>query len=64
VKNKDQTLTLDHAIAKNLSFDWDVGLRVGAGYNLPHDDWDIHLTWLRFYTDAHRHQHVKSTQEL
>ena len=38
---------------KDLNFDWELGVRVGLGYNIPHDQWDIYLNWLRFYPNAH-----------
>ncbi len=34
----------------NLEHRWDLGFRVGLGYNLPHDGWDLSLSWLRFKT--------------
>jgi len=40
------------ATTKNIHFDYDLGFRVGAGYNMAHDEWDLNLTWLRFYTDG------------
>ena len=45
---------LSDAEVKNISFDWDFGFRLGVGYNLPHDGWDLNLTWLRFITDGSR----------
>lgn len=27
---------------------WNVGFRVGIGYNMPHDGWDLNLAWTRF----------------
>lgn len=38
--------------AKNITFDFDWGWRVGAGYVLPHDQWDTQLSWSWFRTDA------------
>lgn len=31
---------------KSPDFDWNWGWRVGMGYNLPHDQWDLGLEWL------------------
>jgi len=38
---------------KNLDFGWDSGFRVGLGYRMPHDKWELAVNWTRFYTDAH-----------
>lgn len=40
---------------KNPHFEYDIGFRVGLGYNIPHDTWDLFLTWTRFNTDADAH---------
>lgn len=29
----------------NPKFDWQSGFRVGVGYNIPHDQWDLTLLW-------------------
>ncbi len=31
--------------------DWDWGFKLAAGYDMPHDGWDLFLQWTRFYTD-------------
>ena len=49
---------------KNLDFEWDVGFRLGVGYNLPHDGWDVNLTWLRFYTDGHKNTHADDDEVI
>ncbi len=38
---------------KDPHFKWDFGFRVGVGYNLPHDGWDLYLDWTRLYSRAH-----------
>ncbi len=35
-------------VVKNISYDWDWGFRLGVGYNLPHDGWDLLLNWTWF----------------
>lgn len=40
---------------KNADYDWDWGYRVGAGYNLPHDGWDILANWTHFNTRSKNH---------
>ncbi|HML86145.1 MAG TPA: Lpg1974 family pore-forming outer membrane protein, partial [Bacteroidales bacterium] len=40
------TFPLDGDV-KEVDFDWDMGVKVGLGYKLPHDCWDLyaHYTW-------------------
>lgn len=38
---------------KNASYDWDWGFRVGVGYNMPHDGWDLLLNWTWFHSHEH-----------
>lgn len=45
VDQNDQTLTY-----KTMTFDWDPGFRVGAGYNMVHDGWDTTFYYTWFYT--------------
>ena len=35
---------------KSMNFDWSSGFRVGIGWNTKHDDWDLLLSWMRFYS--------------
>ena len=39
---------------KNVSYNWNWGWRVGVGYNLPHDGWDmlLNFTWFRAGEDT------------
>lgn len=66
IVNKSATPSSDlsNSNVKNYDFDWDVGFRVGVGYNVPHDGWDMSLTWLRFNTDGHRRIHAHSNQAI
>lgn len=36
----------------NAHFNWAWGFRLGVGYNLPHDGWDLLMNWTRYRTDA------------
>ncbi|MES2122544.1 MAG: Lpg1974 family pore-forming outer membrane protein [Chlamydiota bacterium] len=49
---------------KDPHFEWDMGFRLGLGYNIPHDEWDIYANWTRFYTDAHGHTHAKENEGI
>ena len=58
VKTKEEQ-PLDTALynssVKDLHFDWDFGFRVGLGYNLPHDGWDLSSSWTWFQNNASGH---------
>jgi len=41
-------------------FSWDPGFRIGIGYHIPHDQWDIYLDWTRFQNDASNSSHPPS----
>lgn len=32
----------------SVDFDWHTGLRLGAGWHMPHDRWDLSFEWLHF----------------
>lgn len=42
----------------NPNFDWKWGFRVGIGYNMPHDGWDLYLDWVRFTSRNHKDNNV------
>jgi len=48
----------------NPHYNWNWGFRVGAGYNLPHDGWDMMLNWTWFRSDLHGHKNVEPGQFL
>lgn len=50
VVNDGSSANISDATIKSVHSNWDVGFRVGVGYNLPHDGWDLSLSWLRFNT--------------
>lgn len=49
------TTTIDDGHTKNPEFNWDTGFRLGLGYKLPHDKWDIFVNYTYFYSKAHGH---------
>ena len=51
------TTPLNHSNIENPHFDYDWGFRIGAGYNLPHDGWDLYATWTRMHMHSHHHEH-------
>lgn len=38
---------------QNLHFDWDKGFRVGIGYRMPYDFWEVQANWTHYITAAH-----------
>jgi hypothetical protein len=38
--------------AKALTFGWDFGFRIGAGYQMEYDEWDIQLYWSWYRTQT------------
>jgi hypothetical protein len=64
VENKSTSSNLTNSKAVGLNWDWNAGCRVGIGYNVPHDGWDLSLTWLHFNTQANRYQKAGSNQIL
>lgn len=60
IKNH-QTDGLDGTV-KNVQYDWSPGFRLGLGYNLPHDGWDIlfNWTWFRSHEKKTNHSHADS----
>lgn len=58
IENEGSNLNLSDAEVKNIHGKWNWGFRVGVGYNLPHDGWDVSLTWLRFTDNGHKRVHA------
>lgn len=54
---------LAEAEVKNIHGKWNWGFRVGAGYNMPHDGWDIRTTWLRFTDNAKKHARAEDADD-
>lgn len=54
VLNTDLTNTgiVDTFRAKNLTFDWDLGFRVGIGHQFNYDDWDMQCAWTWYRTQT------------
>ncbi len=55
IVNKGDSTNLANAEVKNIHGKWNWGFRLGAGYNLPYDGWDLRFTWLRFTDNAKKH---------
>ncbi len=59
VINKGSFQNIAHSKVSNLRGKYDLGFRVGVGYDIPHDGWDLGLSWLRYNSDGHR-KHIHS----
>jgi hypothetical protein len=51
IKNNNGTEYVNNGRILKPHFEWDWGFKLAAGYNMPHDGWDLFLQWTRFYTD-------------
>jgi hypothetical protein len=48
----------------NVGYNWDWGFRLGAGYNFPHDGWDMLLNWTWFRTDKEKKEGTTGGQAI
>ena len=51
----DSTSTIKHGRVKNPDFSWDWGFRLGLGYKMPHDKWDVFVNYTYVHAHAERH---------
>ena len=49
------TSGIQNGHTKRPDFDWDAGVRVGLGYKIPHDNWDVLLQYTYFQGNAAGH---------
>lgn len=49
---------------KDPDFEWDIGFRIGLGYNIPHDNWDLYANWTHFNTGAHGSVNAERDDQL
>lgn len=64
IEQEDTLGRLSDASVGQLDWDWNVGCRVGLGYNTPHDGWDLYAVWLHFNTDADTSERADSDDAL
>ncbi len=64
VVNNGSSSNLAHSNTKTIHSNWNVGFRVGLGYNLPHDGWDISLSWLRINNNGSKHLNSHSNHNI
>ncbi|MFY7842980.1 MAG: Lpg1974 family pore-forming outer membrane protein [Rhabdochlamydiaceae bacterium] len=59
-----QASTLTYAENHSPHFSWDAGFRLGMGYALDHDTWDLYSSWTRFHTHANTALNAISTSQV
>ncbi|MBS0605643.1 MAG: hypothetical protein JSR57_01725 [Verrucomicrobia bacterium] len=47
-----------------VDFDWEWGFRLGMGYTIPRDKWDLSLYWTRFHTSSHSSFSINPPEEF
>jgi len=47
-----------HGDVDSPHFEWDPGFRIGLGWNMGHDAWDLYFDWTRFHTNAKEKSHA------
>lgn len=56
IKNKGADLS--DSSTKELHYQWEPGVRLGIGWNTPHDGWDVCANWTYFHSKAQSHTHA------
>ncbi len=51
----NSTTSISDGRVKDLDFDWEFGFRLGLGYKLPHDKWDLFVNYTYVYGNAKGH---------
>jgi hypothetical protein len=64
IVNKGSSTNLANAQVKNNHGKWNWAFRAGVGYNLPHDGWDVNLTWLRFTDHGFKRKHAHGNEVI
>jgi Legionella pneumophila major outer membrane protein precursor len=41
---------------EEMEFDWNFGFRVGGGFDIPHDHWDLGFAWMSLNTQSKTHK--------
>ncbi len=59
--SKSETHISDGRV-KHPDFNWDWGVRLGLGYKLPHDKWDLFLNYT--YVQASAHGHARGSDKV
>ena len=43
---------------EEMDFDWDYGFRIGGGFDIPHDHWDIAFYWTNLEIQSKTHKNA------
>ncbi|MBS0652477.1 MAG: hypothetical protein JSR39_03005 [Verrucomicrobia bacterium] len=49
---------------RTVDFDWEWGFRLGMGYTIPRDRWDLAFYWTRFHTSSHSNVSINYPEEI
>jgi hypothetical protein len=49
---------------EEMKFKWHYGYRVGGGFKIPHDQWDVYFCWTHLDADAKKHKNADSNEGL
>jgi hypothetical protein len=64
VVEKQTGSSVTKAKVKSPEYDWDWGFRLGFGYTLPHDDWDVVGSYTQFQTQTNDVDHSSEDKGL
>ncbi len=62
VVTKGSPDNLANSNVRSIHSHWNAGFRLGLGYNLPHDGWDVSLLWARLHTHGSKRIHSKTNR--
>jgi hypothetical protein len=60
--DSDSTTSIKNGHVKHPHFEWDWGFRLGLGYKLPHDKWDLFIDWT--YVHGHAQGHAGGSDDV
>lgn len=58
IEDPENPLFLTDGHVENPKFKWSPGFRVGLGWNMCHDGWDVYLSWTRLNSHAKHTDHA------
>ncbi len=61
-KGTDGSTPITDGRVKSITPDWGIGFRIGLGYRLPHDQWDLYLQGTRYFNTTEHRQEVHNHQ--
>lgn len=64
VESPSMTKMAPHAKIENPDFEWDFGFKLGLGYRIPHDRWNLLLQFTSFQTHTDNEKKASDSQIL